>query len=165
MNPYSKEDLKLIQETKETNDRMEDFLTNKRNEWNNNIQPLFEEIKINFTKENSHKLIDLQATALAYRQNMNEEISYFLNRRSKEDTKFKQLKQEKLIYYAIGFGLKTNTSEKTILLEGHLAESERTLLLIETHIEFLRQSSKNLESLGFTIKNINELLNYLSGIK
>jgi hypothetical protein len=35
--------------------------------------------------------------------------------------------------------------------------------LIENHIEFLRNSSKNLESLGYTIKNIIELMNYLGG--
>ena len=51
--------------------------------------------------------------------------------------------------------------EKGILIDGHLAENERTMELIESHIQFLRDTVKNLESLGFAIKNMVELMNYL----
>jgi hypothetical protein len=57
--------------------------------------------------------------------------------------------------------LKTNAGEKSTLIDAHLAENDRTILLIENYIEFLRSSSKNLEGLGYTIKNIIELMNYL----
>lgn len=162
MNVYTKDELDRINKVKETNDKMEEFFNQKREKWNENIEPLFQIMKTNFTLENSQKIIEIQSLALSYRQNINEEISYFLNKRSKEDVKLKSLKQEKFIFYATGVGLKTNMGEKNLLIDAHIAENERNIQLIDTHIEFLRSTSKNLESLGFTIKNIIELMNYLS---
>ena len=118
-------------------------------------------IKGNFTLESFSKVVDAQSLALSYRQKINEEISFFLNRRSAEEVKLKKLKQDKFVFYATGFGLKTNLGEKSLLIDAHIAENDRSLQMIENHIEFLRSSSKNLESLGFTIKNITELMNYL----
>lgn len=161
MNVYTKEELERINKVKETNDKMEEFFNQKRERWNENIEPLFQIMKTNFTLENSQKIIEIQSLALSYRQNINEEISYFLNKRSKEDVKLKALKQEKFIFYATGVGLKTNMGEKNLLIDAHIGENERNIQLIDTHIEFLRSTSKNLEALGFTIKNIIELMNYL----
>lgn len=162
MNVYTKDEIDRINKAKETNDKTEEFFNQKREKWNKNIEPLFQIMKTNFTLENSQKIIEIQSLALSYRQNINEEISYFLNKRSKEDVKLKTLKQEKFIFYATGVGLKTNMGEKNLLIDAHISENERNIQLIDTHIEFLRSTSKNLESLGFTIKNIIELMNYLS---
>jgi hypothetical protein len=161
MNLYNEEELSRISKIKETNDKLEDFFNQKREEWTNNINPLFEVIKNNFTLENSIKIMDVQSQALTFRQMINEQISFFLNKRSKEEVKIKKLKQEKFVFYATGFGLKTNLGEKGLLIDAHIAENDRNIQLIENYIEFLRSSSKNLESLGYTIKNIIDLMNYL----
>ena len=105
--------------------------------------------------------MDVQSLALTYRQLINEQISFFLNKRSKEEVKIKKLKQDKFVFYATGFGLKTNLGEKGLLIDAHISENDRNIQLIENYIEFLRSSSKNLESLGYTIKNIIDLMNYL----
>ena len=162
MNVYTPEEIERINKVKETNDKLEEFFNGKREEWNNNVEPLFQALKITFTIENSSKIIDIQSSALSFRQIINEQISYFLNRRSREDVKLKKLKQDKFLYYAVGVGLKTSMGEKNILIDAHIGENERTVGLIENYIEHLRTTSKNLESLGFTIKNIIELFNYLS---
>lgn len=161
MNLYNEEELARIAKVKETNDRMEEFFNSKREEWTENLKPLFEIIKNNFTLENSNKILEVQAQALTFRQILNEQISFFLNKRSKEEVKLKKLKQDKFIFYATGFGLKTNLGEKGLLIDAHIAENDRNLQLIENYIEFLRATSKNLESLGYTIKNIIDLMNYL----
>lgn len=161
MNLYNEEELARIAKVKETNDRMEEFFNSKREEWTENLKPLFEIIKNNFTLENSTKILEVQAQALTFRQILNEQISFFLNKRSKEEVKLKKLKQDKFIFYATGFGLKTNLGEKGLLIDAHIAENDRNLQLIENYIEFLRATSKNLESLGYTIKNIIDLMNYL----
>lgn len=161
MNVYTKEEIERINKAKETNDKLEEFFNNKRKKWNDSIEPLFSVMKNNFTIENSQKIIEIQSLALSYRQAINEEISYFLNKRSREDVKLKVLKQDKFIYYATGVGLKTNMGEKTLLIDAHISENERNIQILDTHVEFLRSSSKNLETLGFTIKNIIELMNYL----
>jgi hypothetical protein len=161
MNAYSQEEIERINKIKETNDKLEEYFHQRREEWNNNLAPLFEVIKMSLTTENSNKILEVQSLALSYRQALNEQISFFLNKRSKEEVKNKKIRQDKFVFYATGFGLKTNTGEKSILIDAHLAENDRNILLIENHIEFLRNSSKNLERLGYTIKNIIELMNYL----
>lgn len=162
-NPYTPEELVSIEQKKAKNDRLEEFLVQKRENWNQKIDPLFAGIDFKFfNRNNVENIIQSQALALSYRQILTEEISFFLNKRSKEEVEFKKLKQDKFLYYALGFGLKTNMGEKMTLIEAHVAEWERNMNLIENHVEFLRQCNKNLESLGFTIKNITELLTYLS---
>lgn len=161
MNLYPQEEIDRINKSKETNDKLEEFFNQKREEWNNNLSPLFDVIKNKLTIENSTKVFESQATALSYRQLINEQISFFLNKRTKEEVKVKKVRQDKFVFYALGIGLKTNAGEKSILIDAHLAENDRSILLIENYIEFLRTTSKNLESLGYTIKNIIELMNYL----
>lgn len=161
MNIYSQEELDKISRLKETNDRLEDFFNNKREEWSKLITPLFEVLKFEITSKTSQQILDTQSLCLTYRQSLNEQISVFLDKRSKQDVKLKRIKQDKFIWYATSFGIKTNMGEKTLLIEAHVSEEQRNVELIENYIEFLRQTNKNLESLQFTIKNIIELFNYL----
>ena len=98
MNLYNDEELSRISKIKETNDKLEDFFNLKREEWTNNINPLFDVIKNNFNLENSSKIMDCQSLALTYRQMINEQISFFLNKRSKEEVKIKKLKQDKFVF-------------------------------------------------------------------
>jgi hypothetical protein len=162
MNLFSGEEIERIQKSKETNDKLEDFFNDKRSEWNSNIDPLFKSLSLDLSvPSNSRNILDMQANALSYRQLLNEQINFFLNKRSRETTKIKKLRQDKFVFYATGFGIKTNMGEKSILIDGHLAENDRTIELIESYISYMRDTVKNLESLGFAIKNMIELMNYL----
>lgn len=161
MNVYSPEDIERINRIKETNDKLEQFFQDKRSEWIKNIEPLVQVFKFELNAESTKKIMETQSTCLTYRQMLTDQISSFLDKRSKQEVKLKRLKQDKFIWYATGFGIKTNMGEKTLLIEAHVAEEQRNVELIENYIEFLRQTSKNLESLQFTIKNIIDLFNYL----
>lgn len=162
MNLFSQDEVERIQKSKETNDRLEEFFNDKRSEWNTNIDPLFKSLSLDLSvPSNSKNILDMQSNALSYRQLLNEQINFFLNKRSRETSKIKKLRQDKFIFYATGFGIKTNMGEKSILIDGHLAENDRTIELVESYISFLRDSVKNLESLGFAIKNMIELMNFL----
>ena len=162
MNPYNQEEVERINKVKETNDRLEEFFNDKRAEWNKTVEPLFKVLTVDLSNpSNSKQILEAQSLALTYRQQINEQINFFLNKRSKETTKIKKLRQDKFIFYATGFGIKTNLGEKGILIDGHIAENDRSLELIESYIEFLRDTVRNLESLGFSIKNMIELMNYL----
>lgn len=158
---YTQEELERIQKSTDTNDRMEEFFNGKREEWNKTIAPLYEILKLEFNASTSRQIMEIQALALSYRQMLNEQISFFLNKRSKEEATLKRLRQEKFVHYATGFGLKTNLGEKSILIDGHIAQNERSVQLIDVHVEYLRSSGKNLESLQYTIKNIISLYDYL----
>lgn len=161
MNVYTQEEVDRINKIKETNDKLETFFQDKRSEWNKTIEPLYQILKFEITTETSKKIMETQSLCLSYRQMITEQISVFLDKRSKQEVKLKRLKQDKFIWYATGFGIKTNMGEKTLLIEAHVAEEQRNIELVENYIEFLRQSNKNLESLQFTIKNIIDLFNYL----
>jgi hypothetical protein len=162
MNPYNQEEVDRINKVKETNDKLEEFFNGKRGEWNKTVEPLFKVLTVDLSNpSNSKQILEAQSLALTYRQQINEQINFFLNKRSKETTKIKKLRQDKFIFYATGFGIKTNLGEKGILIDGHIAENDRSLELIESYIEFLRDTVRNLESLGFSIKNMIELMNYL----
>jgi hypothetical protein len=162
MTPYNQEEIDRITKVKETNDKLEEFFNDKRSEWNKNVEPLFKVVRVDLTNPSSAKeIMEAQSLALSYRQGISEQINFFLNKRSKETTKIKKLRQDKFIFYATGFGIKTNLGEKGILIDGHLAENDRSLELIESYIEFLRDTTRNLESLSYSIKNMIELMNYL----
>ena len=162
MNPYNQDEIDRISKVKDTNDKLEEFFNDKRSEWNKNVEPLFKVIRVDLTNPSSpNQILEAQSIALSYRQQINEQINFFLNKRSKETTKIKKLRQDKFIFYATGFGVKTNLGEKGILIDGHLAENDRSLELIESYIEFLRDTTKNLESLSYSVKNMIELMNYL----
>ena len=162
MNLYNQEEIDRITKVKETNDKLEDFFNDKRTEWNKNVEPLFKVLMVDLSNpSNSKEILNAQSLALTFRQQIYEQINFFLNNRSKETTKIKKLRQEKFIFYATGFGIKTNLGEKGILIDGHIAENDRCIELIESYIEFLRDSIRNLESLSYSIKNMIELMNYL----
>ena len=159
MNLYTQEELDRIKKCSEKNKLMEEFFQTRMNEWNGKINPLFDVLKEKLTSPDC--IMENQALALSYKQIIMEQISLFLSKRSKEDTHLKRLKQDKFVLYAVASPLKTNTGEKIMLIEGHIAENQRTLELIENHIEFLRSCSKNLDSFSYAIKNIIDLMNYL----
>ena len=162
MNLYNQEELDRIQKARETNDKLEEFFNDKRAEWNKNVEPLFKVLTTDLSNPSNFKdILEAQSIALSYKQGINENINYFLNKRSRETTKIKKLRQDKFIFYATSFGVKTNMGEKTILIDAHIAENDRCLELIESYITFLRDTVKNLEAFGFTIKNMTELLNDL----
>ena len=162
MNLFSQEEIDRITKAKETNDKLEEYFNDKRSEWSKNVDPLFKSLSLDLTNTtNSKAIIDTQAIALSYRQMLNEQINFFLNKRSREMTKIKKLKQDKFVFYATGFGIKTNMGEKGILIDGHLAENDRAMEIIESYISYMRDTVKNLESLGFAVKNMIELMNYL----
>lgn len=162
MNLYNQEEVDRINKVKDTNDKLEDFFNGKRAEWNKIVEPLFKVLTTDLSNpSNSKHILEAQSLALTHRQQINEQINFFLNKRSKETTKIKKLRQDKFVFYATGFGIKTNLGEKGILIDGHLAENDRSLELIESYIEFLRDTVRNLESLSYSIKNMIELLNYL----
>ena len=51
MNVYNDEELSRINKVKETNDKLEEFFNGKRTEWKNQIEPLFEVLKVEIDQD------------------------------------------------------------------------------------------------------------------
>jgi hypothetical protein len=164
---YDKEELEAIAKKEESNNRMEEFFNSKREIWNKEIEPLNEISRLRYNQENASQIVELQASALAFRQRINEEVSFYLQKLSKEKIKLKRAVQEKMVWYAAGksplnLNGKLSNSQMTSIIDAHTSETERGVELIEIHIDFLRTSAKNLADIGYQVKNTIELYNLLS---
>lgn len=159
---YPAEEIERISSLAQMNDKYEDFFSKKRLEWNNQLEPLFKTIyQGNFTMNNSRKIIDAQASVLSLRQKCNDKIGYYAQKMAKIKSENAIISQQKYLFYSTGFGLKTNLGEKKLLIDGHLRENTRHSDLIENHINYLRETLNTLESWGYGIKNIIQIIEYL----
>lgn len=159
---YTETDINLINKLRERNDKLEIFFSEKREEWGKRIGDLIASMEPILTRDSSLVVLDIQSKTLTYKQTLLDEQSALLNKLSKADSKVKKIRGEKFVFFATGFGIKTNLGEKNILIESHISEELRNIELIQNHIEYIRASIKNLETLQYSIKNTIELFNYLS---
>lgn len=162
VNPITPEEKDRIDKVKKKNENMEQFFVEKRTQWNKSSEEIYNIVSIDLSATSSAKeVFEAQAKALTLRQQISDTINYFINKRSSENSNLKALIQEKTVYYLIGFPVKASAGQMSALIDGHIAENERTIQIIDSYIDFLRDTSKNLESFGFSIKNRIELMNYL----
>lgn len=158
-------ELDTINKLTEKNDKTEEFFDNNRKKWNEELKPLNDYTLVpHLTQDYAQKLLERQLTALAYRQNINDEISFYLNKRTKEDIKLSQAKADKLIWYSIGSPLSKKNftaSQISTLIESHVGQQQRAVYIIDSYIEFLRTTMKGLDSLSFNMKYIVEFFNAL----
>lgn len=163
---FEKEELEAIAKKEEFNNKMEEHFNNQRDIYKSEIHPLLEISKLQYNAQNAQSIVDIQASALSMRQRINEEMTFYLQKLTIERKKYKLAVREKTIWYAAGqskynFSSKLSTGQLTNIIDGHTAESSRTCELFEAHIDFLRNSAKNLLDLGYQVKNTIELYNLL----
>ena len=66
-NHYNQEELDRIAKAKETNDKLEEFFNDKRNEWNKNVDPLFKVLTADLSNPSSFKsILEAQSTSLSF---------------------------------------------------------------------------------------------------
>jgi hypothetical protein len=163
---FEREELEAIAKLKETNDRTEEFLNTERDKFNKEVNQITQDAQIPYNASNAQKIMDLQLQALTLRQYFNEQISFYLNKRIKENSKLKLATQEKLVWYAMGHSKFNVTGKLTQgqisnVVDAHTTEVERSVKLLEVHVEFFRTSSKVLSDLGYIVKNTIEYHNLL----
>lgn len=163
MEVFDDKELKRIETTKEGNDRMVDFFKAEREKIAKEISPIYDCLRLDFIENprNGQRLLESQAESLSIRQRLHDQINMYLSRRGKNSVILKNLSRDKFMLYATGFGIKTSMGEKKVLIEAHIAENQRTIEIIESHVDYLRNCIKNLENYSYAIKNMIDLLNYL----
>lgn len=159
---YPQEELDRIQEVEDKNERYIEFFKKEKKDWNTNLQSIFDVIyQDNISKNNSKQLINAQAMSLNYRQALNEKVTDYANVLTQVKSEIKKLYQIKFLFNSTNIAFKLNMGEKKLLIEGNLRENLRQSQLLETHIEFLRESIKTLETFSFSVKNVIALMDYL----
>lgn len=146
-----------VKKIESLNEKTEEFLEKKRSSWNRKLDPLYSKLK-----QNPDILLELQSTVLSYRQMITEEIAMFMNKLSRDIVLMKNARSDRYMFYATGFGLKTNLQEKKLLIDSELAELERKKEILETHLEFLKEAKVMCDNLGWAVKNRIEIYNLIS---
>jgi len=121
-------------------------LSAQRNEWSNNIKQLAQNLK----KLNGLEVVI--ADVLSSRQTLVDQMAY-LNMKVKEQ-KAKvatRYRTAYIKYYEYDYKLGEKQKEKFI--ETDLADDNMILSHLENQIDFLRESVKTLDNMGFAIRN------------
>ena len=97
--------------------------------------------------------IQLESEAVSYRQTLLDERSKFLFKIYKEMIKIKKLRKTQFEYYASKYQIKTNSSEKTRLVDADLADIEGIVEFLDGHVNFLNDSMVSLTNIIWGVKN------------
>jgi len=149
--------IKLMNDIENSNGKLEDYFDEERKKWNNLLSTLYAVL----SKKDINAITELQANVLSLRQKIQEDISIYMNRLTKENSKLRKAKADRMEYYMYGFGLKTGSTEKTMMIDRDLNEKKRNVELLESHIEYLRECRYSCDQIQYAVKNLVGLLNYI----
>jgi hypothetical protein len=116
--------------------------------WNDSIESLSKRLikPVNET-------IQLQAEAISLRQILTEEIKNMSYQIFKFKQKMKGYEKDRLEWYILQFPAKATSGEKAKMIEGELAAYQYRLDIFDVHINFLRETQKDIDNINFAVKN------------
>ena len=149
-------------ESEETDSRKEISrkMIESKKVWKATIKSLTEKLKgdVRFAT-------DIQAEAISQRQNVIDEVNTYAVKILKLVQKMKVLTKQKFEFYATSYQVKTSGTEKLRLIEADLSEYQLFIDELDEYVNFLRDTSKNLEAINYSVKGKIELANILGGYK
>jgi hypothetical protein len=110
-------------------------------------------------------IVDIQAEAISYRQVILDEINIYSVKIWKLNQKIKILTKARFEFYATSYQVKTSGTEKLRLIEADLSEYQMFINFLDEHVNYLRETAKNLDAVNYSAKNKIELYNILGGYK
>jgi len=117
--------------------------------WNETITNMAKKLSCS-----SKDVVALQSDVSSQRQQINEQIKARSYDLYKMMPKIKSARKQRFEYYAGALSpYATNSSERTKLIEWDLATLDHKKDILDVHIEFLRESMKVMDNIGFAIKN------------
>lgn len=145
---------------KDSRIKMNKKMTESTKQWKGLVNNLTEKLK-----DDIKYAVDVQAEAISQRQNVVDEVKTYSVYIYKLMQKMKILTKARFEFYATSYQVKTSGTEKLRLIESDLSEYQLFIDELDEHVIFLRETSKNLESINFGVKNKIELANILGGYK
>lgn len=155
------------------NETLSEAIDGRRRDWDEKLAELLPQIR-----NSPEQMVDVQATALSYRQTISEEIAYWGKQRAAIERKLKKQRKDRFLYYATGelpdgiqrpphfrdspmVNLKTTKGEKDLVIAGDLAEHEYTADLYGNMIDYLTECRKTVDNCLYGVRNRIELLKVL----
>lgn len=143
---------------KDINDKIETKFISDCASVRDQMKPLFARLNTGDIMQ----IPELQASVLKIRQELQDDISVYLNRLSKENVKYRKCEGDRLEYYITGFSIKSASSEKTKMINRDLAEKKRGIEILETHIEHLRDYKYACDQIMYAVKNLVSIASYIN---
>jgi hypothetical protein len=144
----------------ENRKKLSEEILESEKEWSVKIKILSSKLK-----GDVKDVVELQAETISYRQDIVEEIKLYSVRVWKLVSKMKVLAKARFEFYATSYQVKTSGTEKLKLIEADLSEHQQLINELDEHVNFLRDTSKNLDNINYGVKNKIELENILGGYK
>jgi len=139
----------IEEESKDGIDKLLNKLKDSEDFWNSSIEQLSK--KLNCSVKD---VVVLQAEVISIRQQLTEQIKTMSYQLFKLMPKIKMYKKQRFEYYAGAMApYATNSSERTKLIEWDIASLDNKKDNLDVHIEFLRDTLKNVDNLNYAIKN------------
>jgi len=132
-----------------------------RKQWTAIIRILTDRIR-NDDVKNAY---EIQAEAISYRQSVVDEVNIYAVKIYKLKQQVKVLSKARFEFYATSYQVKTSGTERLRLIEADLSKHQLFMDELDEHVNFLRETSKNLESINYAVKGKIELANILGGYK
>lgn len=121
-------------------------LTAQRATWSNNIKELAKSLK------NVNGMEETIAGVLSSRQTMVEQIAYLNTKiREQKNTINSRWREAYIRYYEYDY--KLGEKQKERFIENDLVQDNTKLALLENQLDFMRESVKTLDNMGFAIRN------------
>jgi len=122
---------------------------NKREDyWNNTIKSISTRLTCP-----ANEVIQLQSDALSQKQRISDEIKYMSYELLKFKPLIKKTRKVKTEFYLTKYPLKLQGKDKLYMIENDLSLYDQRLDIYDVHIDFLRESLGNLETISYAIKN------------
>jgi hypothetical protein len=133
---------------------IQEELTKKKEVWNKEVKTLSGKLNC----ELKHT-IELSAMAIAQRQMIIEERTNMYYRLYTDLPKLKQTKKKYFEYYSTKYPIKTNSGEKTKLIEADIRYYDAKIDYVQTYIDFLSETLKSIDHIIYSVKNKIDLYN------
>ena len=121
-------------------------LSGQRTEWTNTIKGLAQSLR------NLNLMEETIAETLSSRQTLVEQMSYFNMKVKEQKVKVAARYREAYIRY-YEYDYKLGEKQKERFIETDLSDENMVLSHLENQVEFFRDSVKNLDNMGFAIRN------------
>ena len=121
-------------------------LTSQRATWSTNIKELAKSLK------NVNGMEETIAGVLSSRQTMVEQIAYLNTKIREQKNAINSRWREAYIRY-YEYDYKLGEKQKERFIENDLVQDNTKLALLENQLDFMRESVKTLDNMGFAIRN------------
>lgn len=129
-------------------EKLTDKLKESEDYWNKTIESLSSKLSCS-VKE----VVPLHAEVISLRQQITEQIKQRSYEIFKIVSKIKVLRKQNFEWYSTKYPIAISSSEKAKLIEWDLHHSDHQKSILDNHIEFLRETLKNFDNLGYAVKN------------